>query len=126
MFDTISQDVRHAFRMLRKNPGFSAIAVLSIAIGVGANAALFSVADGLLLRPLAVPDAGDILVIGVRTPTGQLRNRGISYPDYRDLRDRMTAFDGLAAYRTIVVSYAPRREDVAQGKYGYAVSGNLF
>ena len=51
------QDLRHSARMLIKNPGFTVIAVLSIAIGVGANAAMFRVADGLVLRPLSVPDA---------------------------------------------------------------------
>ena len=52
MFETIWQDLRHGTRMLAKNPGFSLVAILSIAIGVGANAAMFSVADGLMLRPL--------------------------------------------------------------------------
>ena len=57
MLETIWQDVRHGARMLAKNPGFSLVAVLSIAIGVGANTAMFSVADGLILRPLQIPDA---------------------------------------------------------------------
>src|SRR6185369_16668034 len=56
------QDLRHGARMLAKNPGFSLIAILSIAIGVGANAAMFSVADGLVLRPLPVPDANALVM----------------------------------------------------------------
>ena len=55
--------MRHGARMLAKNPGFSLIAVLSIAIGVGANAAMFSFADGLVLRPLPIPDSGGLMKV---------------------------------------------------------------
>ena len=120
------QDVRHGARMLLKNPGFTAIAVLSIAIGVGANAAMFSIADGLILRPLAVPDPGGVVVVGTTRPTGAVRYGGISYPDYVDLRDRVRSFAGLAATRTVLASLTRSRGEIAQGTLGAAVSANFF
>ena len=74
MLDSLRQDLRHGVRMLRKNPGFAAAAVISIAIGVGANAAMFSLADGLVLRPLPVPRPGDIVTIDALAPGVGLRN----------------------------------------------------
>ena len=124
--ERLVQDVRHGARMLSKNPGFTAIAVLSIAIGVGANAAMFSVADGLILRPLAVPDAGGVVVVGTTRPTGQVRYGGISYPDYVDLRDRVRSFSGLAATRIVLASLTRSRGEIAVGTLGMAVSANFF
>jgi predicted permease len=112
--------------MLAKSPGFSLVAVLSIAIGVGANAAMFSVADGLILRPLPVPDADGLVIVSARTPTGENRNSGISYPDYSDLRDRTQSFEGLAASRGIVASVGRERDESVQSRVGRAVSGNFF
>ena len=120
------QDIRHGARMLTKNPGFTLIAVLSMAIGVGANAAMFSVADGLILRPLQVPDAGGLVVVGTTTPAADVRWGGLSYPDYLDLRDRVRSFDGLAAFSTILVSLTRNRDEIAQGTMGLAVSANFF
>ena len=71
MFETVWQDLRHGARMLAKNPGFSLIAIMSIAIGVGANAAMFSIADGLILRPLAVPAASELITVSATTPAGE-------------------------------------------------------
>ena len=126
MFDTVWQDVRHGIRMLLKNPGFSLVAVLSIAIGVGANTAMFSVADGLILRPLKLPDAAGLVTISGRTPTGELRTAGTSYPDYLDLRNRARSFTGLAASRALIAGVARQRNESAQGIFGQAVSANFF
>ena len=120
------QDVRHGARMLIRNPGFTLLAVLSIAIGVGANAAMFSVADGLILRPLSVPDPGGLVVVGTTTPAGDVRYGGISYPDYVDLRARVRSFDGVAATRIILASLTRNRGEIAQGTPGMAVSANFF
>ena len=86
------QDLKHGTRMLMKNPGFTFVAVISIAIGVGANAAMFSLADGLVFRPLPVRAPSEV---GHRL--GHARNAGfgnrlLSYPDYVDLRDRAQSF----------------------------------
>ena len=68
MIEGIVQDLRHGARMLVKNPGFTLIAIASIAIGVGANAAMFSLADGLVLRPLRVPRSGEIVAVTALSP----------------------------------------------------------
>jgi macrolide transport system ATP-binding/permease protein len=126
MLETVWQDLRHGTRMLVKNPGFSLVAILSIAIGVGANAAMFSVADGLILRPLPVPDANELVTVSATTPTGEVRSNAISYPDYADLRDRARSFEGLAATRGVSASIALRRDESARGTYGLAVSSTFF
>ena len=125
MLETIWQDLRHGARMLAKNPGFSLVAVLSIAIGVGANTAMFSVADGLILRPLELPDAAGLITISGRTPTGELRSAGTSYPDYVDLRDRARSFDGLAASRAWQDNAASRPE-ACSGRRSAAISSTFF
>jgi predicted permease len=126
MFETVWQDLRHGARMLAKNPGFSLIAVMSIAIGVGANAAMFSVADGLILRPLRVPAASELFTVSATMPTGEVRNSGISYPDYVDIRSRARSFQGLAATRFVTASLATRRDESVHRTFGLAVSANLF
>ena len=126
MFETIWQDLRHGTRMLAKSPGFSLVAILSIAIGVGANAAMFSVADGLMLRPLPIPDANRLMTVSATLPTGEVRSNAISYPDYADLRDRAQSFEGLTATDLVSVAFARRRDESARGTYGLAVSANFF
>ena len=125
MFETIAQDVRHGIRMLVKNAGTSLIAVLSIAIGVGANTAMFSIADGLILRPLPVPDADAVITVRTTTPTGQ-PTMVVSYPDYADLRDGIRSFDGLAATQTLAAGLSQDAAESAQGVLGSAVTANYF
>src|SRR5208282_4608850 len=105
MMDTVIQDLRYAGRTLAKRPGFAAMAMLTLALGVGPNAALFAVYDALVLRPLPVPDAERVVSLYPAAPNGQFR-QVFSYPDYADLRDRNTVLEGLAAYadRRFVVS----------------------
>jgi predicted permease len=91
---TLWQDLRYAIRMLKKNRGFTAVAVLTLALGIGANAVVFSVLNALILHPLHVPDAESLYGI----QHGNQASSNQSYPDYLDLRDRNRSFDGLAAY----------------------------
>ncbi len=88
-------DLRYALRQLRKSPGFAATAILTLAIGIGANALVFSVLNALVLNPLPLLH-GDRLVFLQRTPPDSPTQ---SYPDYRDMRDQTSALSGLAAYR---------------------------
>src|SRR6476660_1942823 len=95
------QDLRYGGRMLAASPGFACIAILSLAIGIGANCAIFSFADALLLRPLPVPRPGELLTVGSRLSVeafGGASGINTSYRDYVDLRDRNKSFEGLAAY----------------------------
>lgn len=88
------QDLRYAVRLLTKNPGFLAVAVLTLAMAIGANAVVFSVLNALILHPLHVPDANTLYAIQY----GNEASLQMSYPDYLDLRDRNRSFDGLAAF----------------------------
>src|ERR1041385_6633972 len=96
--ERVWQDVRHAWRVFVKAPGFTAIAVLSIACGTGANVAMFSVADALLLRPSPVPKPDELLVIGPHVDNGRFVNPVASYPDYVDIRRDSRSFSGVMAY----------------------------
>jgi predicted permease len=92
--ESLIQDVRFALRMLRKSPGFTAVAVVTLAVAIGANAVVFGVLDALILRPLNVPQPQSLY--GIERGNDQAVNQ--SYPDYLDLRDRNRSFDDLAAY----------------------------
>jgi predicted permease len=130
MIESIFQDLKHGARMLVKNPGFTLIAIASIAIGVGANAAMFSLADGLVLRPLPVPRPDQVVSVNATAPRANeavfFSNNRLSYLDYVDLRDRAQSFSGLAAYTVTLAGFATGRDQVVQSKLGLAVSGNFF
>ncbi len=97
LLETLWQDVRIGVRKLRKSPNFTAVAVLTLALGIGANAVVFGVMNALILRPLNIPGSQQLYMIE-RTQSGQDSSPMQSYPDYRDLRDRNRSFDGLIAY----------------------------
>jgi predicted permease len=88
-------DLRYAWRMLRKSPGFTTAAVLTLAVAIGANAVVFAVLNAFLLRPLNVPQQKSLYAIERRA---SFLDPSQSYPDYLDLRDRNRSFDGLAGY----------------------------
>jgi len=110
--------------LLLKNPGLTAIAGLSLAIGIGVNSALFSLTDGLLLRPLAIAQPDEVMTIV--TDTKAFIAEGISYPDYRDLREKSQSFAGLAAYQLYTVGLAPSAKIQPQMRMGMLVSDNFF
>ena len=86
------QDVRYAVRTMRRSPGFAFTAILSLAMGIGVNAAMFSLADALLFRPLAIRAPGDVAVVRSTSPDRAFD--GVSYPDFKDFRDKSQSFDG--------------------------------
>jgi predicted permease len=120
------QDLAYAQRILARHAGFTAIAVVSLAMGVGANCAMFSLADALLLRPLPVPKPGDVLSVGSRQALGEARGLSMSYPDYRDLRMRSRSFAELAAFDMMHVRFAMRSEAQVELRNSFIVSDNFF
>jgi putative ABC transport system permease protein len=92
---TLWQDLRYGARMLLKNPSFTLIAVLTLALGIGANTAIFSVVDAVLLRPLAFKEPDKLVIIG-RGPTRESVN-SISYPEFTDVKEQNQVFEEVAA-----------------------------
>jgi predicted permease len=115
----ILQDLRYGWRMLRRNAGFSAIAILSLALGIAVNMVVFGVINGILLRPLPVPAAERI--VSVARPSGTASQ---SFPTYRDIRDRNAVFESLFAYRFAVVGFETVGK--AERTWGFLVTGNYF
>ena len=106
--ESFSQDVRFAARMLVKDRGFTIVAVLALALGIGANTALFTVLSDVLLRPLPYPDAAAIVSIAPRHQSRPNDFAPVSYPDFLDLREQNHSFERMAAYRT--ASFAVRAD----------------
>jgi putative ABC transport system permease protein len=120
------QDLRHGARLFAKSPGFTAIAILSIACGTGANVAVFSVADALLLRPLPVARPDELLIVGTPLDEGVFRRVQTSYPDYVDIREGSRSFDGLAAYLLRRVGITTHAGAPTQVRLVSLVSANFF
>ena len=94
------QDLRYGLRMLLKHKGFTAVAVLALALGVGANTAIFSLVNGVLLRPLDYPEAERIIYFEGRNPTQGINDSNVSYADYTDWSQQTDLFAATAAYWT--------------------------
>src|SRR5262245_51714984 len=97
-------DVRYAFRTLRQNPAFALTAIFSIALAIGADSAIFSFQDGLLLRPLPIEKPDEVVTVTSRPPSGAVE--AFAYPDFVELRDKNRSFEGLVAYRLVQTAVA--------------------
>src|SRR5215468_5259976 len=95
--DTLTQDIRHGVRVLLKSPGFSLIALLVLALGVGASAAIFSVVNAVLLRPLAYRDADRLVTVWQNFPKESWPYVPFSPPDYLELKSQSSSFEEVAA-----------------------------
>jgi putative ABC transport system permease protein len=122
----VLQDLRHGIRAFRRNPAMAAICVLSIAFGTGANVAIFSMADALLLRPLPIPRPSDVVTVGSKVLRGTFYRTAASYRDYQDIRERATRFEGLAAYVYRPLAIAPRASDPPRVRLVACVSDDFF
>ena len=94
--DTIARDLRYAVRALLRQPGFTAAVVLTLALGIGANTAIFSVVNGVLLRPLPYPNDAQLMMVRTRFASGQTETA--SLPDYTDWKAQSSSFSRVSAY----------------------------
>lgn len=104
----LSQDIRYALRSLSRAPGFSVVALLTLALGIGGTTAIFSIVDGVLLRPLPSSDSGRIL--RVARLAAAVRGTTFSAGDYRDLKKSATLLTAIAGFRADVVDMTGRGE----------------
>jgi predicted permease len=118
--ETLWRDLQFAARMLKKNPGFTAVAVLTLAMAIGANAVVFSLLNALILHPLNLPEPQSLY--GIERASD--KSGTLSYPDYLDLRDRNRSFDALAAFN-VDEAALDTGKNTLRG-WIYLVTGNYF
>src|SRR5215470_5480012 len=118
----LAGDVRFALRTMSRSPAFALIAIATLALGIGANTAIFSVVDGVLLRPLAYPDPEAIMAVGLSRERGTI---GVaSQPDFRDWRARSRAFTEMAVFHDDAFTVTGREPAVRLD--GEATTANFF
>src|SRR6476659_4358349 len=119
------QDIRYAWRSLTKTPGFTAIAVTCLALGIGINTTIFSVVDGVMLQPYPYQDAARLAVLGGKNQRLHINRAGISYADYKDLRDQNTTAVAIAAFgrRSLTISDGKSEPTRYEGS---PITWNLF
>ncbi|MCU1386250.1 MAG: macB 1 [Acidobacteria bacterium] len=124
MIESLVADIRYAVRWLLKSPGFTLVAVASLAIGIGFNTALFAVVDAVLFKPLPVAAPDRLVDVFTSDSTGKLEFSTSSYPDYRDLSAQNDVFDGLVGYSPMMAALnLDGRSRLAMGEI---VTGNYF
>src|SRR3954464_13608297 len=130
LVDSVWRDLKHGARLLRLNPGFAAVAILSLALGVGANTAIFQLLDAVRIRTLPVADPQQLVEIRVDNPsggrTGQFTGRRpmLTYAQFERIRARQQAFSGLAAWSsgTFNMSTSGQAREAA----GFVANGDFF
>src|SRR6202162_1247293 len=120
---TFFQDLRYGLRMLVKSPGFTAIAILTLALGIGANTALFSVVNGVLLNPLAYPRSGQLVAVYGKSPG--FDRAPITYLNFLDCQRNTETFQSMAVYRNQDYSYIGTSE-AGERLTGYQISADFF
>ncbi len=118
------QDLKYALRMLMKNPGFAAVAVLTLALGIGANTAIFSVVDAVLLRPLPFPHPERIFAVHQSMPEKGIPKSGASYPNFLDWTRQNKSFEELAAMRDTTMALSGQGQAIFVETAG--VTGGYF
>jgi hypothetical protein len=98
------QDLRYSIRSLARTPGFALLAILTLALGIGANSAIFSVINGVILKPLGYPQPGQLVMITSQFPGLGFDKFWVSPPEYFELRERAKSFNEIGAYRATAVN----------------------
>src|SRR5919112_2939180 len=115
--DRLKRDVVYAFRNLRKSPGYALVTILTLALGIGANTAIFSVVNGVILKPLPFPDPERLVLISSQFPALGFDQFWVSAPEFLEFRERNKAFQEVGAYRAGAVNLGtqdqPRRVNSA-------------
>jgi len=117
-------DLLYAFRQLLKNPGFTAVAVLTLALGIGANTAIFSLLDAVLLKTLPIKHPELLVAVSPSAPGQPGRGIPFSYPVFREFRDKNAVFAGMFAYSELPMSMSGGGQ--TERVLGELVSGNFF
>ncbi|MGA7413894.1 MAG: ABC transporter permease [Bryobacteraceae bacterium] len=120
--DRLDRDLRYGWRSLRKSPLFAIMAVLSLSLGIGANASIFSAINTILFRPLPVERPSELISLNERV--GGTALPLVSYPDYKDFRDRNSVLSGMAGIGFVAASVGQKGN--TQRMWGYTVTGNYF
>ena len=122
--ESLIADIRYAVRWLRKSPGFSLVAIASLAIGIGFNTALFAIVDAVLFKPLPVAAPDRLVDVFTSDSSGRVAFSTSSYLDYQDLNAQNDVFDGLVGYSPMFAALnLDGRSRLAMGEI---VSGNYF
>jgi putative ABC transport system permease protein len=128
--NVLLQDLRYSLRLLLKNPGFALVAVLSLALGIGANTAIFTIVNAALLNPLPVKDVPRLVELDTTdkktmVTVANATKLGVSFPNYRDYVQQVDAFSGLAAYQPTGLTLSGRGPEPKQFQ-GFLVTANYF
>src|SRR5260370_32091674 len=125
MLENLLQDIRYGVRTLARSPGFTAVEVLTLALGIGANTAIFSVVENLLLRPLPYPQPGRLVEIA-HTYLPQIPKAGLSPGDYADWKRQNSSFSEMGAYAKVLQGFNLSGEGEPQRvQAAYADSGHV-
>lgn len=111
LLEELLQDLRYGMRALRRNPAFAFVAILTLGLGIGANAAIFSVVDGVLLRPVPLQDADRLMVVWETDRNTGTTHEPASIPDFLDLRERTRRFEQIGAFQGLEVNLVPENGD---------------
>ncbi|HWF47258.1 MAG TPA: permease prefix domain 1-containing protein, partial [Bryobacteraceae bacterium] len=118
LLDELVRNLRYGLRNIKKNPGFAATAIISLALGIGMNTVVFSVFESLLLRPLPIKKPKQVMFVETRTGTT------LSFPSYREFRDNNSTFSGLAGFRISPIDLQIAKNP--QRMWGCLATGNYF
>src|ERR1051325_11679753 len=120
--ERLLQDIRYSIRVLLKSPGFTLVALLTLTLGIGANSAIFSVVNAVLLRPLPYEESEKLVFISERSPV--LEGMSVAYPNFLDWREQNGVFDNIGVYRRVDFNLSGSGEAERLG--GGEVSGDVF